>query len=76
MRPQFQTLALLVLTTGLVEEHVLKSVAEARVVLNVVAVLKVAVVAVLKVAVVAEAVVANTDARVIKLFDIFLISIH
>jgi hypothetical protein len=59
MRPQFQALALLVLTTGLVEEHVLKSVAEARV----------ALVAVLKVAVVAEA--ANTAARVVKIFDIF-----
>ncbi len=57
MRPQFLALALLVLTTGLAEEHVLKSVAEARV----------ALVAVLKVAVVA----ANTAARVVKIFDIF-----
>ena len=51
------------LTTGLVEEHVLKSVAEAKVVLNVVAVLKVAVVL--------KAVAANTAARVVKIFDIF-----
>jgi hypothetical protein len=65
MRPQFQALALLVLTTGLVEEHVLKSVAEARVALDVVAEAKVALVAVLK------AVAANTVARVVKIFDIF-----
>ena len=65
MRPQFQTLALLVLTTGLVEEHVLKSVAEAKVALAVV--LKS--VAEAKVALVAVA--ANTAARVVKIFDIF-----
>ena len=65
MRPQFLASALLALTTGLAEEHVLKSVAEVRVAVAV----NVAVV--LKADVALKVAAANTDARVIKLFSIY-----
>jgi hypothetical protein len=62
MHRRFPISPQLALTTGLAEELVLKSVADAKVAVNVVAAATAAVVL--------KAVAANTDARVIKLFDI------